>query len=632
MKTTSMHAESVPAGSPTHIVSRVLETLNRSMMKVTEVAAVLLLIAEAAILFTGVVFRYVLDTPLYWSDELASMLFIWLSMLGAVLALDRGEHMRLSAFVNKIPENWRGWFETMAALVVCAFVALIIWPACQHALEQMPITSPALELPDGYRAAALPVGTILMFVAAISRMARRATRGQFGLGIAVMTLVCAGLWFGRPALLAMGNYNLIIFFVMLVGACVAGGIPIAYAFGTATLAYVSLVSHAPLQIVVGRMDEGMSSLILLAIPLFVLLGALMEMSGMARALIDFMASLLGNLRGGLQYVLLGAMFLVSGISGSKAADMAAIAPALFPEMKHRGSRSEDLVALLSAAGAMTETIPPSLVLITIGAVCSVSIADLFVGGLVPAVVATVAIVFVCFILSRKETPILEGRASWRVIRRNFVLALPALMLPILIRYAVIKGAATATEVATVGIAYMIVIGILIHAFARRLDLRRLYPMLVDAAALSGAILLVIGMATAMAWALTQSGFSSSLVNAMENLSGGPVGFLLISMVVFIVLGSVLEGIPAIVLFGPLLFPVARAMGIADVHYAMVMILSMGVGLFSPPVGVGFYAACAIGKTSPEKVMNRTWGYLGALTLALLLIVFVPWLSTGFLKQ
>ncbi len=152
----------------------------------------------------------------------------------------------------------------------------------------------------------------------------------------------------------------------------------------------------------------------------------------------------------------------------------------------------------------------------------------------------------------------------------------------------------------------------------------------ETASLSGAILLITGMATAMAWALTQSGFASSLVELMRRTPGGTIGFLLISTVCFVILGSVLEGLPAIVLFGPLLFPVARAMGVNDVHYAMVVILAMGVGLFSPPMGVGFYAACGIGKVSPDRVMGRMWQYIAVLGVALLAVILFPWLSTGFL--
>ena len=610
--------------------ARALVGLNRMVMHVVGALAACLVLAETIVLLTGVIYRYALHDPLVWSDELASILFIWLSMLGAVLALDRGEHMRLTAIINKCSEKGRIWLETVAALVVCIFVLMVIHPALDHAVEQMPITTPALEIPDGLRAAALPVGAILMLLAAVSRMAALTTMRLLLSALAVVAVIAGALWLAQPALMAMGNYNLIVFFVLLIGVCVAGGIPIAFAFGTATMAYLALATNAPLMIVVSRMDEGMSSLILLSVPLFVLLGSLLEMSGLAKTLIDFMAALLGHVRGGLQYVLLGAMFLVSGISGSKAADMAAIAPALFPEMKKRGSKPEELVALLSSSGAMTETIPPSLVLITIGAVCSVSITALFIGGLMPAAIATIAIAVVCWMRARREPMPDVPRAPLSLIMKTLIAAIPALALPMLIRVAVIEGVATATEVATIGVAYTVVVGLIMHLFMKHLNFKRLYPMLIEAAALSGAILLIIGMATAMAWALTQSGFSSKLVALMQGVPGGGAGFLLITIVIFIVLGSLLEGIPAIVLFGPLLFPVARSLGVHDVHYAMVVILAMGIGLFAPPFGVGFYAACAIGKVSPDGVFNRVWGYLAALVVALLVVAFVPWISIGFL--
>jgi tripartite ATP-independent transporter DctM subunit len=219
------------------------------------------------------------------------------------------------------------------------------------------------------------------------------------------------------------------------------------------------------------------------------------------------------------------------------------------------------------------------------------------------------------------------RAPLRQVWSSFLVALPALALPLLIRSAVIEGAATATEVSTVGVVYTGLAGLL---FYRRFDWRRLYPMLVETASLSGAILFIIGTATAMAWALTQSGFSLQLVTLMAQVPGGALGFLAISIVAFMILGSVLEGIPAIVLFGPLLFPAARALGVHDVHYAMVVILAMGIGLFAPPFGLGFYAACAIGRVEPEAAMWRVWPYLAAVLAALVIVALFPWLSIGFL--
>ena len=202
-------------------------------------------------------------------------------------------------------------------------------------------------------------------------------------GVAVATLAGALAW-SAPAIAGWGNYRLLVFFVGLVGVCIALGVPIAFSFGVGTFMFLATTTTVPLTVVVNRIDEGMSHVMLLAVPLFVLLGVGIEVTGMAKAIVDALASLVGHLRGGLQYVLMGGMYLVSGISGSKAADMAAIAPPLIPEMQARGAHAGDLVALLAATGAQTETVPPSIVLITIGSVTGVSIASLFTGGILPS--------------------------------------------------------------------------------------------------------------------------------------------------------------------------------------------------------------------------------------------------------
>jgi tripartite ATP-independent transporter DctM subunit len=445
--------------------------------------------------------------------------------------------------------------------------------------------------------------------------------------VVVFVAACAALWWARPVFVGLGNYNLLIFFVVGVGVAVAMGVPIAFAFGIATVGYVALATRAPLTVVVSRMDEGMSHLLLLSIPLFVLLGLLIDMTGMARAMVGFLASLLGHVRGGLSYVLLGAMYLVSGISGAKAADMAAVAPVLFPEMKARGMKPGELVSLLAASGAMAETIPPSVVLIVIGSVASVSIAALFTGGLLPAAVLALALAVVAYFRSGGDDLVVKKRATGAEIGRAFVIAVPALVLPFIIRAAVVEGVATAVEVSTIGIAYTIAVGLIIY---RQFDPRRIWPMLVDTVSLSGAILFIVGTATAMAWALTQSGFSHTLATTMAKVPGGAAGFMAFTIVVFVILGSVLEGVPALVLLAPLLFPIARSMGIHDVHYSMVVILAMGVGLFAPPFGVGFFTACAIGNVDPDEAMARIWPYLGALLIGVILVAAVPWISIGFL--
>jgi tripartite ATP-independent transporter DctM subunit len=312
--------------------------------------------------------------------------------------------------------------------------------------------------------------------------------------------------------------------------------------------------------------------------------------------------------------------------------MAAVAPVLFPEMKLRGAKPGDLVALLAATGAQTETIPPSLVLITIGSVTGVSIAALFTGGLLPGVVLAITLCTLVWWRYRDEDLRHVSRASGGEIARALFIALPALALPFVIRYAVVEGIATATEVSTIGIVYALIVGFLIYGLLiyRNFNWRRIAPMLIETACLSGAILLIIGCATGMAWGLTQSGFSRALAAAMTGLPGGAASFIAVSIVAFVILGSVLEGIPAIVLFGPLLFPIARAVGVHEVHYAMIIILAMGVGLFAPPFGVGYYAACAIGRVDPAEGIRPIWGYLLALLVGLIVVAIFPWISVGFL--
>src|SRR6202030_3909905 len=381
-----------------------------------------------------------------------------------------------------------------------------------------------------------------------------------------------GLSLAQPLLIAMGHGSLILFFVVLVAACVMIGVPIAFTFGITTFSYLALTTDLPLVIVVNRMDDGISNLLLLAVPMFVVLGLLMEMTGIARVMVNFLAALIGHVKGGLSYVLLGAMYLVSGISGSEAADMAAVAPILFPEMRRRGSHPGELAALLASSSAMSETIPPSLVLITIGSVTNVSITALFTGGLLPAAVGGGALGGGGWFRSRHMDIGGGERAPVSLMVRTFVIAVPGLTLPFVSRAAVIDGVATATEVSTVGVVYTALLGLLVY---REFDWRRIYPILIETVSLTGAVMMIIATATAMAWALTQSGFSLWLVSVMAGVPGGSWGFLAITIVAFIVLGSVLEGLPAIVLFGPLLFPVAKTMGVHEVHYAMVVILAMG---------------------------------------------------------
>jgi len=614
-------------GPPALRVAPVWSRTSGLLARLTEVAAVVLVVVEIVTLLAAIIARYVYHSPFVWSDQFTNWAFLWLSMLGAVIALGRGEHMYFGALVQRLTPTWRRRVDTLAMIVIAALLLQLIGPAWDYVEDEWFTIIPSLGIRSAYRVVGIEGGVILMLLTLLLQIVRRGDWVKTLCCVALVAAVGGALWLLTPGLMAIGNANLLVFFVCIVGTAIAIGVPIGFAFGISTVSYLALTTMVPLSVVLNRIDQAMSQSILLAVPMFVFLGLLIELTGLARAMVAFLVLLLGGVRGGLHYVLLGAMLLVSGISGSKAADMAAIAPALFPEMRRRNVDPGDLVALLSTSAAMADTIPPSLVLITFGAVAGISIGSLFTAGLIPALILAIALAVVTFFRTRNKPEPPMARLSRHDVLMTVLYAVPALLLPVLIRWAVVEGIATATEVSTLGVAYAFVTGVIIY---RPIDWRRVYPALVETASLTGAILFIVGSANAMAWALTQSGFSAELVALMARVPGGAPGFLAVTSIVFIVLGQILEGIPAILLFAPLLLPVSRALHVHDVHYAMVVVIAMSIGLFAPPFGIGFYGACLIGRVPAEVAMGHMWRYLAALAVGLAVVAAVPWFTTCLL--
>lgn len=592
-----------------------------------EVVAAALLLCVVGLLLAGAISRYFFSLPVVWIDEVSSIAFIWLAMTGSIIALDRNEHLRLTLVVQALPPAVRTFVETLALLLVATFLLALAYPAVDYMMEESFITTPALNISGSYRAAALPVGICGMAALAVAQAVRRGTLRDLVVSLLIIGGVLGTLWLSAPVLMKAGNITILLFLVGFVAVCLAAGVPIAFCFGIGTVSYLTFSTHVPLLVMIGRMDEGMSSLILLSVPVFVLLGCILDCTGMGKAIVDFLASLLGHVKAGMSYVLLGSLFVVSGISGSKVSDMATVAPALFPEMKRRGHKPKEMIALLATGAAMADTVPPSIVLIVLGSVAGVSIAALFTSGFVVAMVLLAALAGLARWKARHEDMTGVRRLSGRLILRTAIVAAPALVLPFLIRSAVSSGMATATEVSTFAVVYAFFIGVVLYG---GISLRTCYAMLVETAALTGAILIILACAVGMAWAITQAGIAQNIATFMAALPGGWIGFMAVSMVVFLVLGCILEGLPAIVLMAPLMYPIARKLGIHDIQYSMVIVSAMNIGLMTPPIGIGFYLACKIGNVSPDEAINAIWPYLIALFIGLILIAAVPWISTGML--
>lgn len=609
-----MTANAAPQTAP--VVSRLLKPL--------EFLSAALLVVIISMLFVGVVARYVFSIPIVWIDEVVSLSFLWLAMLGTAIAMHRNEHLRLSLFLEMMPKRIQGFVHALALVAIAAFLLALINPAVIYAQEEWFVKSPALNIPNTYRVSALAFGIIAMLAILVTYATQTVSKSHLFAAVVVISVFAGACWLGSASLTELGLYNIIFFLVILVALCLVAGVPIAFCFGLGALSYLAFATSVPLMVVIGRMDEGMSSLILVSVPIFVLLGCILDATGMGKAIVDFLASLLGHIKAGMSYVLLGSLFIVSGISGSKVSDMATIAPALFPEMKRRGHKPKEMIALLATGAAMADTVPPSIVLIVLGSVAGVSIAGLFQSGVVIAMVLLIALAVLARWKARHEIMDQVKRSSTAVIGKTLLIAAPALVLPFLIRSAVGGGIATATEVSTIAVLYAMIIGQVLYG---GLGWKKIYSMLVETAALSGAILLILGTASAMAWAITQSGVVQSLSHFLTTLPGGVISFMIVTILIFLILGCLLEGLPAILILAPIMFPIARKLGIHDIHYSMVVVTAMNIGLMMPPIGVGFFVACRIGNTSPDEVMGAIWPYILALIAGLVIIAAVPWLST-----
>jgi tripartite ATP-independent transporter DctM subunit len=600
--------------------------LSRWMVPLEGLAA-LLMVVIIVLLLGGVISRYVFSLPVVWIDETVSIAFIWVAMIGSAIAMHRNEHLRLTLFLDKLPAATRDFVHAFALAAIAAFLIALVYPAYEFAAEEWFITTATLGIPNTFRVAAIGFGLLTMLAIVLFYALRTVSKKNLAIAaVLVAALAGLGVWLA-PQLATLGLLNIFIFLVLLVALCLVAGVPIAFCFGLGALTYLAFATKVPLLVVLGRMDEGMSNIVLVSVPIFVLLGCVLDATGMGKAIVDFLSSLIGHVKAGMSYVLLGSLFIVSGISGSKVSDMATVAPALFPEMKRRGNKPPEMIALLATGAAMADTVPPSIVLIVLGSVAGVSIAGLFESGFVVAMVLLLALLVLARWKARHEDMAGARRAPWSNVGKLVLVAAPALVLPFLIRSTVGGGIATATEVSTIAVLYAMVVG---HVMYGGMTARKVYEMLVETAALSGAILLILGTASAMAWSITQSGIVQQLSTFLTTLPGGWVAYMGVTIVVFMILGCLLEGLPAVLLLAPIMFPIAKKLGIHDIHYAMVVVCAMNVGLMMPPIGVGFYVACRIGGAKPDDVMGAIWPYIGALSVGVIVIALVPWLSTFML--
>lgn len=397
------------------------------------------------------------------------------------------------------------------------------------------------------------------------------------------------------------------------------GVPVAFAIGLAGVIAALANGQIPLAIVPQRAFAALDSWALMAVPLFVLAGELMNASGISRRVIG----LIGRIRGGLPVASVLSSMFFAGISGSSSADTAAVGSIMIPAMVRRGYPPAFAAALQAAGGAIGPIIPPSIIMIVMGFVTGTSIAALFVGGIVPGVLVGMALIAASYGKARRyESPEAAGTSSlsldaWR--------ALPALAMPVVILGGILAGVFTATEAAAVAVGYSLLVGMVLY---RELRVGQLGPILVSAALRSCVVMFVATGAYLVAWIVAVGRVPAELGVALEGWGGGPLGFLLAANLLLLLVGMVMESIAVIIVMMPVLFPLAQQLGIDPVHFGVVMSVNLCIGMVTPPYGATLFVACTLSGRSVSDVTPWLMKPLLAMIVVLGLITLVPWTVTG----
>jgi len=398
------------------------------------------------------------------------------------------------------------------------------------------------------------------------------------------------------------------------------GVPVAFAIGAAGLAGLAWSGEFPLIIIAQQVYQSVDSFVLLAIPLFIFAGMLMETGGIAIRLVHLAQALVGWIRGGLAMAVVIAEYIFSGVSGSTIADVSAIGSTVIPPMMRTGYRPGQAVSIVAAASAMGILVPPCILMIVLGSIANVSVAALFIAGFVPAVVLAAAImVYIYWDARRAGLVSTESPPVGRALRE----ALIPLGLPAIIFGGILGGVVTPTEAAALAVLYAFVVGVFVY---REIKWRDLPGIMVRSAVVTGTVCFLLGVAAVIAWMMAVAQVPAAILAAMQALSAGPITFLILSALLFILLGAVLEGLPAVVILVPTFLPVVKQMGIDLIHYSIVVTAATGIGLFLPPIGVGLFIACGIAGITIDRVTREMLPYVTMLSIGLLLVIAFPWLT------
>ena len=400
--------------------------------------------------------------------------------------------------------------------------------------------------------------------------------------------------------------------------------PVAFAMGIASLLAVWLTGDLPLNMLVTRMFVAVDSFPLMAVPFFILAGEIMNAGGITKRIVNFSRALVGSIKGGLAHVNIVASMIFAGISGSATADSSAMGSMLIPIMVEDDYSPEFSVVVTATSSTIGPVIPPSMMMVIYGVIANVSIASLFLGGIIPGVAVGLALMAMSYHISARKGYGTVCAFSWKLLGETFKKATLALMMPIIILGGIVSGIFTATEAGVIATVYAIVVGLFVY---KTIKLKNLPKLFIKSAVTTTICLFVIATASIFGWLLAWEGFPEMVRDLLLSISNNPDIVLILIIAFIFLLGLFVEGIPVLIIFAPIFVPVMAHFGVNIVHFGVVFVMAVLIGSVTPPVGILLYLCCGIAKIPVSQASKIIWPFVLMLVLVLYLCVLFPALVT-----
>jgi tripartite ATP-independent transporter DctM subunit len=619
------------APPPRHLYQRIEDFV----VAIVRAAVVALLVGIVFAISWQVLTRYVPGLPVpRWTEEVSLILMVWLAMVGSALAVRTGEHLAMDILHRQVDPRLRVPLVRLVWLLAAAFGAYLVWYGWELSMRTMMQTFSATKWPIGWMYLGIPVGGVLMLFFSAKNIllpprssydeAEERTTGRNPFVRLVFLVIVAALVVGVVALFGFDRlFGPIGALLGTFGVLLVLGVPIAFGLGIASLVTVLLLGIPPL-IVAQRMANGVNSTPLLAIPFFIMAGQLMAEGGIAARLVDFARVLVGPIRGGLAMVNVVASMLFGGASGSAVGDVSANGSILIPMMKQKGYDTDFSVGITVASSTQGLIIPPShnAVIYSLAA-GGVSIGALFLGGYIPGIMIGLGLMVASYLIALRRGYPSEPRPPLRQSVRISLEAIPALGVGFIIVGGIAFGFFTATEAAAIGTVTAFLVGAFVY---RELTPGKLWGALLQSVRTISIVIFLIATASAFAWLMAYLRIPSLLASGLLSLTHDRILLLLFINILLLLLGAIMDMAPLILILTPVLLPIVTAppINMNPVHFGIVLLMNLGLGLTTPPVGTALFVGCAIGNIRIERASRAMLYLWPAMVIVLLLVTYVPW--------